>query len=83
MLIKLSTGVSLYGSLSCEGEGKWKEKALARKRVSGKKVKRASGWWNLKKGESQLPTDGITRKPQGCAQHSTSGNISREIIISA
>jgi hypothetical protein len=50
MLIKLSTGVSLYGSLSREGEAKWKEKALARKRVSGKKVKRASGWWNLKKG---------------------------------
>jgi hypothetical protein len=50
MLIKLSTGVSLYGSLSREGEAKWKEKALARKRVSGKKVKRASGGWNLKKG---------------------------------
>jgi hypothetical protein len=30
-------------------------KALARMRVSGKKVKRAPGRWNLKRG-SQLPT---------------------------
>jgi hypothetical protein len=35
-----------------------KEKALARKRVSGKKVKRASEWWDLKGGESAANISG-------------------------
>jgi hypothetical protein len=35
-----------------------KKKALAWMRVSGKKVKRASGWWNLKGGESAANISG-------------------------
>ena len=42
-------------------------KALARMRVSGKKVKRASGRWNLKRG-SQLPNRDHQKATKMCSE---------------